>query len=130
MNYVVLFKYHILCLLDNLCRLLFSCNKATKISKITLPSTINSFLGIYNSQIKLHIPLKKAVNASYKRCWAKRTSDTKLICWRFIHFIHVNGDARWTPRSCFRCTPQSNPAKILQLLMDGQWSSENHHPLI
>ena len=67
----------------------------------------------------LHIPLKKAVNASYKRFRAKRTSHKKLVLgWRFIHFIHVNGDARWTPGSRFRCTPQWNPAKILQLLMD------------
>ena len=91
--------------------------------KITLPSKINSFVGIYNSQIRLHIPLKKVVNASYKHFRAKRSSDKKLVlCWRFIHFIHVNGDARWTPGSRFRCTPQSNPAKILQLLMDGQSS--------
>ena len=61
-----------------------------------LPSKINSFVGIYNSQ-KLHIPLKKAVNASYKRFRAKRTLHKKLVlCWRFIYFIHVNGDARWT----------------------------------
>ena len=60
-----------------------------------LPSKINSFVGIYNSQIKLHIPLKKAVNASYKRFRAKRTSHkTVVLRGRFIQFILVNGDAR------------------------------------
>ena len=38
--------------------------------------------------MKLHIPKKKAVHASYKRFRAKRTSHKQLVfCWRFIHFI-------------------------------------------
>ena len=59
MNYVVFFKYHILCLLDNLCRLLFSCNKTTKISKLRSQARLTALCGIYNSQIKLHIPFKR-----------------------------------------------------------------------
>ena len=45
----------------------------------------------------MHTPKKKAVYARYKRFRAKRTSHKQVVlCWRFIHFIHVNGDARWT----------------------------------
>ena len=58
-----------MCLLDNLCRLLFSCNKATKISQLHCEARLTARqvfitakqVGIYNSQIKLHIPLKKAI---------------------------------------------------------------------
>ena len=47
--------------------------------KVTLPSKINSFVGIYNSQIKLHILKKKAVHASYKRFRTKRTSHKQFF---------------------------------------------------
>ena len=85
MNYVVFFKYHMFCLLDNLCRLPFFMQQSDWNLKITLPSKINSFLRIYKSQIKLQIPLKKAVNASYKRFRAKRTPQKKwVLCWRDV----------------------------------------------
>ena len=50
-------------------------------------------------------PPSPGVNASDNRFRAKRTSNKKLVlCLCFIHFIHVNGDVRWTPGSRFRCT--------------------------
>ena len=56
--------------------------------KITLPSKINSFVGIYNSQIKLHISLKKAVNASYKRFRAKHHIAQKVSSLLTFHPFH------------------------------------------
>ena len=56
--------------------------------KITLPSKINSFVGIYNSQIKLHVSLKKAVNASYKRFRAKHHIAQKVSSLLTFHPFH------------------------------------------